>query len=89
MTTVRESVLPRYVNLATKLKSLYIDVDVGFNAGLPWSLLVYYLSLHGADCEPKVVAGITELANAVLFVRFGGNVEGTMISKQEDVDGIC
>ena len=89
MTTVGESVLPRYVNLSTKLKSLYIDVDVGFNVGLPWTLLVHYLSLHGADYEPKVVAGITELANAVLFVPFGGNVEGAMISKQEDVDGIC
>ena len=50
---------------------------------------MHYLSLHGADCEPKVVAGITELANAVLFVRFGGSVEGAMISKQEDFDGIC
>ena len=89
MTTVRQSVLPRYVNLSTKLKSLYIDVDVGFNVGLPWSLLVHYLSLHAADCEPKVVAGIREPAYAVLHVRFARSVEGAMISKQEDDDGIC
>lgn len=67
---------------------MYIDGDIGFNVGLPWSGLVHYFSLHGADCEPKVVAGIRELANAALHVRFAGSVEGAMISKQEDVDGI-
>ena len=49
---------------------------------------MHYFSLHGAYCEPKGVAGIRELANTVLHVRFEGSVEGAMISKQEDVDGV-
>ena len=63
------------------IESLSVDGDVGFNVGLPWSGLVHHLSLLGADCEPKVVAGIRELINAVLHVCFRGSVEGTVISK--------
>ena len=47
-----------------------LSEDVGFNVGLPWSGLVHHLSLLGADCEPKVVAGSRELIDAVLHVRF-------------------
>lgn len=71
------------------VESLSVDGDVGFNVGLPWSGLVHHLSLPGADCEPKVVAAIRELIDAVLFARFRGSVEGAVISKQEVVDGIC
>ena len=49
---------------------------------------MHYLSLDGADCEPKVVAGIKELVNAVLHVRLRGSVEGAVISKKDDVDGM-
>ena len=49
---------------------------------------MHHLSVLGADCGPKVVAGIRELVNAVLHVRFGGSVDGAIISKEEDVDGI-
>ena len=52
------------------VESLSIDRDVGFNVRLPWCGLVNYLSRLGADCEPKVVAGIRKLIDAVLHVRF-------------------
>ena len=67
---------------------MHIDGDVGFNVGFPWSGMVHYLSFHGEDCEPKVFAGVRELVNAALHVRLGFNVEGAIISKQDDVDGI-
>ena len=68
---------------------LSVDGGVRINVGLPWSRLVHHLSLLGADCEPKVVAGIRELINAVLHVRFRSRVEGAIISKQEVVYCIC
>ena len=72
------------------VESLSVDGDVGFNVGLPWSGLVHHLSLLGADCEPKVVAGIREFIDAGLHVHFRGSVEGAVsISKLEVIDGIC
>ena len=71
------------------VESLSVDGDVGFNVGLPWNGLVQHLSLLGADCEPKVVAGIRELIDAVVHVRFRSSIEGAVISKQEVIDGIC
>ena len=50
---------------------------------------MHHLSLLGADCEPKVVAGIRDFIDAVLHVRFRVRVEGTVISKQKVIDGIC
>ena len=52
------------------VESLSIDRDVEFNVRLPWCGLVNHLSLLGADFEPKVVAGIRKLIDAVLHVRF-------------------
>ena len=70
------------------VESLSVDRGVGFNVGLPWSGLVHHLSL-GADCEPKVVAGIRERIDAALHGYVRGSFEGAVISKQEVVDGIC
>ena len=70
-------------------ESLSVDGDIGFNVGIPWSGLVHHFSLLGVDCEPKVVAGIRELIDAVLHVRFRDSIEGVVISKQDVVDGIC
>ena len=66
------------------VESLSVDRDVGFKYGL-----LHHISLLGADCEPKVVAGSREFIDAVLHVCFRGSVEGAFTSKQEVVDGIC
>ena len=44
-------------------------------------------SLLSADRQAEVVVCLHELVNAMLHVGFRGSVEGSVISKQEIVDG--
>lgn len=82
--------LPTYVReFVHCIESLSVDIDVGFNGGLPWGGSMHYPSLLGADCESNAAVGIKDLVNIVFHVRFGGSFDGAIISKQDVDDGIC
>lgn len=60
---------------------MFVDGDVGFNVGFFWRGLEYYFSFFGVDCEFKVVVGIREFIDVVLYICFRGSFEGVVISK--------
>ena len=53
MCTLRDSMLLRYVNLSTACQFLSVHGNCWFLVLFPWSRLVRYHSLLGADCKTK------------------------------------
>ena len=83
MCTLRDSMLLRYVNLSTACQFLSVHGNCWFLVLFPWSRLVRYHSLLGADCNQRWCTGNGEQVHGVLHVFRTSGIEGTIISKQE------
>ena len=74
--------------LVHRVQFLPADAYAWFKILLAWSSLMQHFRLLCTDCQAEIVACVRELVHAVLHGGFRGSVEGTVVGKQEVVDGV-
>ena len=70
--------------LVLRNQFLPADAYAWFNILLAWSWLIHHFHLLVLIVRPKLL-----LASELVHGGFQGSVEGTVVSKQEVVDGVC